>query len=149
MYSNCKEIKNVSTTGKKSSFSTWYMWRNLKFSTCMPHATRVWWKNVGTYGKFVLFCCKIIIYTLCREICFVAIYALLCGERLSQNFSLWRKNFPVENFQLSMYGNCGEIKNLCHYVVKSIKVPKYLEWVFECSKKHSEKKTSSKKHSTN
>ena len=30
-----------------------------------------------------------------------------------------------------------------------IKVPKYLEWVFECSKKHSEEKTSSKKRSTN
>ena len=30
-----------------------------------------------------------------------------------------------------------------------IKVPKYLEWVFEYSKKHPGKKTSSKKHSTN
>ena len=26
----------------------------------------------------------------------------------------------------------------------SIKVPKYLEWVFECSKKHSEKKLAQK-----
>ena len=31
----------------------------------------------------------------------------------------------------------------------SIKVPKYLECVFECSKEHSEKKTRSKKRSTN
>ena len=28
--------------------------------------------------------------------------------------------------------------------VKGIKVPKYLEWVCECSKKHSEKKTLNK-----
>ena len=34
-------------------------------------------------------------------------------------------------------------------MLKVIKVPKYLEWVFECSKKHSEEKTSSKKRSTN
>ena len=64
-----------------------------------PHLACIWWKNVATYGKFVLFCCKIsfvIIYTLCREICFVTIYAFLCGEKLSQNFSLWRKNDKYE-----------------------------------------------------
>ena len=27
----------------------------------------------------------------CRKICFVAIYALLCGEILNQNLCLWRK----------------------------------------------------------
>ena len=27
----------------------------------------------------------------CREICFVAIYALWRGEKLSQKFCLWRK----------------------------------------------------------
>ena len=27
----------------------------------------------------------------CREICFVAIYALLCGEKLNQKLCLWRK----------------------------------------------------------
>ena len=56
-------------------------------------------KNVATYGKFVLFCCKIsfvIIYTFCSEICFVTIYALLCGDKLSQNFSVWRKNDKYE-----------------------------------------------------
>ena len=42
---------------------------------------------VATYGKFMLFCCKIsfvTIYALCREICFVAICALLCGEKFIQ-----------------------------------------------------------------
>ena len=33
--------------------------------------------------------------------------------------------------------------------IDGIKVPKYLECVFECSKEHSEKKTRSKKRSTN
>ena len=28
----------------------------------------------------------------CRKICFVAIYALLCGEKLNQKLPLWRKN---------------------------------------------------------
>ena len=27
----------------------------------------------------------------CREICFVAIYALLCGEKFNQKLCLWRK----------------------------------------------------------
>ena len=47
-------------------------------------------ENVATYGKFMLFSCKmsfVTIYTFYREICFVAIYAFLCGEKLSQNFS--------------------------------------------------------------
>ena len=54
---------------------------------------------VVTYGKFMLFCCKIsfvTIYALCREICFVAIYALLCGEKFIQKFSMWRKNDKYE-----------------------------------------------------
>ena len=92
---NCGEIKKFSTPGRNSSFSTWQLWRNLN----SPHMACVWWKNVAMYGKFVLFCCKIsfvIIYTLCREICFVTVYALLCGEKLSQNFSLWRKNAKYE-----------------------------------------------------
>ena len=36
------------------------------------------------------------IYSLCREIHFVAIYALLCGEKFIQKFSLWRKNDKYE-----------------------------------------------------
>ena len=36
------------------------------------------------------------IYALCREIHFVAIYALLCGEKFIQKFSMWRKNDRYE-----------------------------------------------------
>ena len=32
----------------------------------------------------------------CRKICFVAIYALLCGEKLNQKLPLWRKNDKYE-----------------------------------------------------
>ena len=32
----------------------------------------------------------------CREICFVAIYALLCGEKLNQTLRMWRKNDKYE-----------------------------------------------------
>ena len=36
----------------------------------------------SVFWQFTLFC---------RKICFVAIYVLWRGEKLSQNFSLWRK----------------------------------------------------------
>ena len=32
----------------------------------------------------------------CREISFVAIYALLCGEKLSQKLCPWRKNYKYQ-----------------------------------------------------
>ena len=32
----------------------------------------------------------------CRKFCFVAIYALLCGEKLNQRFHMWRKNDKYE-----------------------------------------------------
>ena len=51
--------------------------------------------------KLMLFCCKIGFvanyavlsrFTLfCREICFVMIRALLCGEKLNQKLHMWRK----------------------------------------------------------
>ena len=43
--------------------------------------------------------CKIsfvTIYALCREMCFVAIYALLCGEKIIKKFSMLRKNDKYE-----------------------------------------------------
>ena len=42
--------------------------------------------NVVTYGKYIKIS-FVTIYTLCHEICFVIIYALLCEEKLSQHFS--------------------------------------------------------------
>ena len=54
----------------------------------------------------MLFCCKIgfveiyavlLQFTLfCREICFVMIHALLCGEKLNQKLHMWRKNDKYE-----------------------------------------------------
>ena len=52
-----------------------------------------------------------------------------------------------------VFRSCSLFMNRCWQGLRrperNIKVPKYLEWVFECSKKHSEEKTSSKKRSTN
>ena len=33
----------------------------------------------------------VVIYAVCREICFDVIYALLCGEKLNQRLGMWRK----------------------------------------------------------
>ena len=46
-------------------------------------------------SKILLFCCNIgfvAIYVLLWQICFVAIYALLCGEKIIQKLRMWRKN---------------------------------------------------------
>ena len=55
------------------------------------------------YSHFMLFCCKSSLFMrfmlLCHEICFVAIYALLRGEKLGQNFCLWRKK---DKYQVSI-----------------------------------------------
>ena len=68
------------------------MWKNFKFlhmtDVEKSEILHIWHvfdeENVATYGKFMLFCCKIrfvTIYAICCKICFVAIYALLCGEK--------------------------------------------------------------------
>ena len=101
MYGNCGEIKNFSTTGKKLSFSTWQTWRNLKFSTsgmCLMKKCRHIWKICATFCKISF----VMIYTVCREICLIAIYALLSGEILCQNFTLWRKNDKYEVWFFSL-----------------------------------------------
>ena len=72
------------------------MWSNFIFlhmtdveiSSISPHVACVWCKNVNTYAKFMLFCHKIsfLQFThLCREICLVVIYTLLCGEFFLEN----------------------------------------------------------------
>ena len=38
-------------------------------------------------SRFTHFCCKI---------CFVAIYALLCGEKFNQKLRMWRKNYKYQ-----------------------------------------------------
>ena len=56
-------------------------------------------ENVAIYAKFMLFSWKKISFVkneLCREIRFVVIYALLCGEKFVQKFSMWRKNDKYE-----------------------------------------------------
>ena len=37
----------------------------------------------------------------CREICFVVIYALLCGEKLNQKLCLWRKKRQISGMMLN------------------------------------------------
>ena len=51
-------------------------------------------ENICYVEKLSCFVAKSVLlqFTLfCREICFVVIYALLCGEKLNQNLCLWRK----------------------------------------------------------
>ena len=87
-----REIWNFSTCGVISNFFTWQMWRNLKFL----HSWHVYdVENVFKCVHNMLFCWKmgfVVIYAVCREICFDAIYALLCGEKLNQRLGMWRKN---------------------------------------------------------
>ena len=42
----------------------------------------------------------------CRKICFVAIYALLCGEKLNQKLPLWRKNDKYQVCSFSAGATC-------------------------------------------
>ena len=80
MHERCGEIWNFSTCGVISNFSTWQMWRNLKFL----HSWHVYdVENVFKCVHVMLFCWKIgfvVISAVCREICFDAICALLCGK---------------------------------------------------------------------
>ena len=56
------------------------------------------WKICATFCKISF----VMIYTVCREICLIAIYALLSGEILCQNFTLWRKNDKYEVWFFSL-----------------------------------------------
>ena len=87
--------------GEFSAFHVWrlqgnkkilYMWRNFR---CLPmtdveksEILHIWHvcdvENVAIYAKFMLFSWKKSVLSkneLCREIRFVVIYALLCGEK--------------------------------------------------------------------
>ena len=96
MHERFGEIWNFSTCGVISNFSTWQMWRNLKFL----HSWHVYdVENVLKCVHVMLFCWKfgfVVIYAVCREICFDVIYALLCGEKLNQRLRMWRKNDKYE-----------------------------------------------------
>ena len=96
MHERCGEIWNFSTCAVISNYSKWQMWRNLKFL----HSWHVYdVENVLKCVHVMLFCWKIgfvVIYAVCREICFDAIYALLCGEKLNQRLRMWRKNDKYE-----------------------------------------------------
>ena len=101
MHERCGEIWNFSTCGVISNFSTWQMWRNLKFL----HSWHVYdVENVLKCVHVMLFCWKfgfVVIYAVCREICFDVIYALLCGEKLNQRLRTWRKNDKYEVWAVS------------------------------------------------
>ena len=99
--------------GVISNFSTWQMWRFLRFIQMWrnfrflhtvdvekyeisPYVACVWCKNVNTYTKFKLFCQKksffFAIYAILSQNCYVLFYALLCGEKFIQKLHYWRKN---------------------------------------------------------
>ena len=102
--------------GVISNFSTWQMWRFLRFIhmwrnfrflhtadvekyEISPHVACVWCKNVNTNAKFKLFCYKIscfAIYAILSRNCCAVIYALLCGEKFIKKLHLCRKNDKYE-----------------------------------------------------
>ena len=47
--------------------------------------------NLCCFGAFILFSLFLRFMVFCREIYFVAIYALLCGEKFNQKLHMWRK----------------------------------------------------------
>ena len=72
------------------------MWRNLKF-------LHIWHvcdgENASKCIKFMLFVVILIfvaIYALLLQIYFVAIYSLLCGEKINQKLHVWRKNYKYQ-----------------------------------------------------
>ena len=71
-HDKCGEIWNFSTCGVIWNVSTWQMWRNLK----SPSLSAICVVSSGNR--------------------FVAIYALLRGENLSQKLCPWRKNYKYE-----------------------------------------------------
>ena len=54
----------------------------------------------GVLSHFMLFCYKISFFLQltpsCREICIVANYALLRGEKWNQKLCLWRKDYKYQ-----------------------------------------------------
>ena len=67
----------------------------------------------GVLSQFMPFCCDLRCFVaktvlsrftrFCRENSFVAIYALLCGEKMNQELHMWRKNdglvsIPITDF---------------------------------------------------
>ena len=80
-------------------------------------------------SNFILFCCKISLLCdlrcfvaksvlsrnlFCREICFVAIYALWRGEKLDPIFCLWRKKdkYQVWAVELRNWSERGRSRSL-------------------------------------
>ena len=102
----CGEIWHFSTCWVISNFSTWQMWRNLKFLHIW-HVYDV--ENVFSCTRYVV-CWQIGLswFTLFSwKICFVAIYTLLCGEKLNQILRMWRKNDKYEVWILSLMKGSG------------------------------------------
>ena len=69
-----------------------------------PHLACVWCRKRRHICKIYAIFLKKISFVkneLCREIRFVVIYALLCGEKFVQKFSMWRKNDKYE-----VWSNC-------------------------------------------
>ena len=111
MHDRCGGIWNFSACGVISNFSTWEMQRKLKFfhmlsdfkflhmtdvkkSEVSPYQACMWRMSIHMYMSRY-FVEKLVLswFTLfCRKICFVAIYAFLCGEKFNQRLRMWRKN---------------------------------------------------------
>ena len=101
--------KNLSC-GEISMFYTWQMWRNLKFHHMWINFTWQMWRNLKFLHMWSNFKCLHMtdveknlkspslsaIFADSSRNRFVAIYALLCGENLSQKLCPWRKNDKYE-----------------------------------------------------
>ena len=82
--------------------------KNLKFSTsgmCLMQKTLPYMQNICHFLEKKINFVKM--YSLCREIHFVAIHGLLCGEKFIQKLSSWRKNDKYEVWLLVEVALCA------------------------------------------
>ena len=108
-----------------------------------PHLACVWCRKRRHICKIYAIFLKKISFVkneLCRKIRFVVIYALLCGEKFVQKFSMWRKN---DKYEVCTGGQKGPKQN--QNGPKSPKVvnmvPKSPKWSHKAQNGPSDSKT--------
>ena len=83
---------------------------DLSFPYSLPNKKQIKCTICGVLSQFMPFCCDLRCFVaktvlsrftrFCRENSFVAIYALLCGEKLNPKLYMWRKN---DKYQVRTY----------------------------------------------
>jgi len=96
----CTRNWNFSTCGVISNFSTWQMWRNLKFL----HSWHVYdVENVFKCVHIMLFCWKmgfVVIYVVCRKICFDANLRTFVWRKIKPKIAYVEKNWQISGMHI-------------------------------------------------